>query len=169
MLSTFQLVYQNKIISPVLTTTREYGNWFEDTFDKYTAQLELYLKSKKQGGESVLEWHPGTKIGHWFDTNNVNSGALQSWFILQDSPAMNKIVKLNMAEQRDAIPISVNDEKGRRMLRVYTAGQIQLYIRSTLDKTFNISQYLGVPKQVKVDSLDKIIMPEVKIQKKRLF
>ena len=169
MLSTFQLVYQNKIISPVLTTTREYGNWFEDTFDKYTAQLELYLKSKKQGGESVLEWHPGTKIGHWFDTSNVSSGNLQSWFILKDSPAMDKIVKLNMAEQRDAIPISVNDEKGRRMLRVYTAEQIQLYIRSTLDKTFSISQHLGTPKQIKVNSLDKIIMPEVKIQKKRLF
>ena len=36
-LSTFQLVNKDKVISPVLTTIREYGTWFERTFDEYTS------------------------------------------------------------------------------------------------------------------------------------
>ena len=77
--------------------------------------------------------------------------------------------KLKMAEQRDAIPIAVN--KGQKMLRVYTVDQIQLYIKAVLDKNFNISKYLGTPKQIKVKDtdLDKLIMPKLDMQKRRLF
>jgi hypothetical protein len=63
-LDTFQLVNEDRVISPILTTTRKYGDWFEGTFDEYTSQMELYMKSKKKSGESLLERHPGTRIGH---------------------------------------------------------------------------------------------------------
>ena len=33
MLNTFQLVEKDKVISPILTTTREYGNWMETVYD----------------------------------------------------------------------------------------------------------------------------------------
>ena len=46
-LRTFQLVKNDKVISPILTTIREYGRWFEATFDEYTTASELYMKSKK--------------------------------------------------------------------------------------------------------------------------
>jgi len=170
-LETFQLVNEDRVISPILTTTRKYGDWFENTFDEYTSQMELYLKSRKKTGESLLERHPGTRIGAWFDSTKVNSENYKSWFIMQDCPMFHKLVKLQLAEQQDAVPISVNDKQHRNMIRVYTTNQIELYIKTVLDKNFNISQYIGTPKQIKVRNvdLDKLIMPKVEHKQKRLF
>jgi len=171
MLSTFQLVNQDRVISPILTTTRMYGVWFENVFDKYTALTELYLKAKKKDGEQVLEWHPGTRIGHWFDTNDVDSTDYKSWFIMQESPMMERLVKLKLAEQKDAIPISVNDIKNRRMIRVYTVSQIELYLKNVLDKNFRIADYVSTPKQIKVKDTDmnRLIMPRKVAQRRKLF
>ena len=168
-LQTFQLVKNDEVISPALTTIRQYGYWFEKTFDKYTAEMELYMKSKKKTGESLLEWHPGSRIGAWFDSNQIDSPNLKCWFIMQDSYMMERLVKLKLAEQKDAIPIAVNDEKGRRMLRVYTVEQIQLYIKSIIDKNFNIADYVGTPKQVKIKDSDfgNLIKPKMNIQRQR--
>ncbi len=170
-LSTFQLVYQDKVISPILTTIRMYGDWFEDVFDEYTAQTELYLKSRKKDGTSVLEWHPGTRIGHWFDTKLPRGSEYQSWFILQNSSVMDRLVKLKQAEYKDAIPISANDSDGRRMLRVYTANQIELYIRSNLDKKFEMAKYISESKQIKVkdSEISTLIMPDMQPRRRKLF
>lgn len=169
MLQTFVIVSDNKVISPVLTTTREYGRFLEDTFDSSICRLELYMVSKKSDGETVLESHPGTKIGSWFDKNKFFQNSLQSWFIYQDSTMMDKIRKYKLAEYRDAIPISVNDEKGRRMLRCYTVDQIDLYIRSNIDKLFKLEY--DKPKQIKIRESDfnKMIIPQIKQERKRLF
>ena len=169
MLQTFVLVYNNEIISPLLTTTREYGNWLQSNFDSSICQLELYLTSKKRSGETVLESHPGTRIGAWFDKNKFQSKDLYSWFIYQDSTMMEKLKKYNLAELRDAIPISVNDEQGRRMIRCYTVEQIQLYVKSNIDKSFTVSY--SKPKQIKIRESDfnKMIIPELKKERKRLF
>jgi len=166
MLSTFQLVNNDNVISPVLVTVREYGNWFQDTFDKYTTQVELYMRAKKKTGEIVLEWHPGTKIGAWFDSNKINDPKYKCWFIQQESPAMSKLVKLNLAEQTDIV-----SAKGQKLLRVYTLDQLVLYIRTNIDRNFDINQYLSVPKQVKLKDSDlgTIIMPSIEKKKKRLF
>ena len=84
---------------------------------------------------------------------------------------MDRLVKLKLAEYKDAIPISVNDVDNRRMIRVYTVPQIELYIRNLIDKNFSINEYIGTSKQIKVKDSDfgKLIMPKVNIQKKRLF
>ena len=171
MLSTFQLVNNDNIISPILTTIREYGTWFEKEFDEYTAQQELYMKSKKNSGESVLEWHPGTRIGNWYDTHDLNEDKYKSWLILRTSPMMDRLVKLQLAEYKDAIPIAVNDVKHRQMLRVYTVDQIELYIRNTIDKKFSIAPFIDVPKQIKVKNtdFDKLVMPRVDNKRKKLF
>lgn len=170
-IQTFVLVHKDRVISPILITIREYGTWFESVFDKYTSQMELYMHSVKKDGQSLLEWHPGTRIGNWFDKNKVSSEKLKCWFILQDSTMMEKLRKYKMAEYRDAIPISVNDKKGKRMLRVYTANQIELYIRQQIDKNFKIAEFLQTPKQIKIRDSDfgKLIMPKVESKRKRLF
>ena len=95
-LRTFQLVNNDKVISPIITTIREYGRWFEATFDEYTVASELYMKSKK-GKETVLESHPGTRIGKFFDSKKLSDPGLHSWFILQDSPMMERLVKYQLA------------------------------------------------------------------------
>ena len=46
-LNTFVLVNKDRVISPILTTTREYGNWLEKIFDSSICNLELYMKSLK--------------------------------------------------------------------------------------------------------------------------
>lgn len=169
MLDTFVIVHNNTIISPVLTTTREYGRWLEETFDSSICQLEIYLKSKKKGGESVLEFHPGTRIGDWFSKQSLSNKNLYSWFVYQDSTMMDKLCKYKLAEYKDAIPISVNDEQGRRMLRCYTVEQIELYVKSNIDKSFKLEY--SKPKQVKVRDSDfnKMIIPKIKEQRKALF
>ena len=64
----------------------------------------------------------------------------------------------------------VLDKEHRKMIRVYTVYQLELYLRTILDPQFNIEKYVGVPKQIKVKScdLDKIIMPKIE-QRKKLF
>lgn len=169
MLDTFVIVHNNKIISPVLTTTREYGRYLEELFDQSICQLELYMKSIKEGGERVLEFHPGSRIGHWYDKNKFQQKNLQSWFLYQDSTMMDKICKHKLAEYKDAIPIAVNDEKGRRMLRCYTVDQIELYVKSNIDKSFKIEY--SDPKQIKIRDTDfeKMIIPQIKQGRRRLF
>lgn len=166
-LDTFVLVRKQEIISPKLVTTREYGRWFEETFGSDVAQQELYMKTRK-GDKVVLQSHPGTRIGNFFDKTSVKSSKLKSWFILQDSPMMERLVKYKMAEQRDAIPISVNDEQHRNMIRVYTVQQIEFYIRSVIDKHFAISPYISQSKQVCVNdsNMNKLIIPEMGNHKK---
>lgn len=171
LIDSFVLVNKNEIISPILITIRSYGSWFEKTYDPYTTHMELYMKSKTKEGESVLEYHPGTKIGKYFDSNNFDSPELHSWFIMQDSNIMNRLTKSKLAEQKDAIPISVNDPEKRRMLRVYTKQQIELYLRTLLkDSQFQLP--ITNAKQIKVveSDMDKIIKPEYKkAARKKLF
>ena len=172
-LRTFVFVHNNTVISPALTTIRDYGRWFEDTFDEYTAAAELYMSSVKKNGERVLESHPGTKIGSFFDkTTIVNNSSLISWYVMKDSEPIKKIMKLGMAEARDTIPVSINFDEKRQMIRLYTVDQIEFYIRSTMDTKFLISSYCLPPKQIKVTDagMEKIIFPKLRQKRtKSLF
>ena len=169
-LNTFVLVNKDRVISPVLTTTREYGNWLERVFDSSICNMEIYMKSIKKSGERTLEKHPGTRIGEFFDKISVQDISYKSWYAMQDSAVMDRLVKLNFAERKDAIPISANDIEGRRMIRLYTINQIDLYIKSRIDKSFKIDKYITVPKQVKISDSDmeQLIKPVVN-KRKRLF
>ena len=84
---------------------------------------------------------------------------------------MQRLKHYKMAELRDAIPISVNDEENRRMLRVYTVNQIEAYIKANIDRNFSIDKYLGVAKKVcvKDSDMDKLIKPNVATKKKTVF
>jgi hypothetical protein len=168
-LSTFIIVEGDRTISPVLTTIREYGRWLEENFNEYTCNYELYTKAVK-GGTRVLEYHPGTRIGHYFDSNTFHKNELESWFFYQESQMMDKLRKMKLAEYRDAIPISVNDEEHRRMLRVYTIDQIELYIKSNIDKSFNMTGKYLTPKQIKIRYSDygKMIKPTIQKRKSLL-
>ena len=142
-LNTFVLVNKDRVISPILTTTREYGNWLEKVFDSSICNIELYIKSMKTG-EGALEKHPGTRIGDFFKKMPVQSNLYKSWFAMQDSEVMNRLIKLKLAEYRDAIPISVNDKEGRRMIRLYTTQQIEMYIQMQIDDAFHIDKYINI-------------------------
>lgn len=84
---------------------------------------------------------------------------------------MKRLVKYQLAELRDAIPISVNDAEHRNMIRVFTAAQVELYIRSNIDKKFNIAPYIDISKQVVVkdSDMDKLVRPIIRKHKASLF
>ena len=174
-LNTFVLVNKDRVISPVLTTTREYGEWLgylrrDGKPTEPPCKGHTYQGSTKTG-EQLLEKHPGTRLGEFFKKTSVQSNAYKSWFAMQDSDVMDRLVKLKLAEYKDAIPISVNDIEGRRMIRLYTIMQIELYVQMRIDKSFKIDKYITVPKQVKISDaeLEKLIKPEVDKVRKKLF
>lgn len=162
MLSTFQLVNANTIISPLLITTRDYGVWLEDVFGEYIAKQELYMKSTKTDGRNVLEWHPGTRIGKWFDTNKNTA---RCWYIMKDSPILDRLDKYGLLQAQK--PQSIPGNKDVKALRLYTAEQIELYIKTCIDKTFNIASYISEPKQIKVRDTEMLDVIIPKTSKKR--
>lgn len=167
MLSTFQIVYGKEVVSPPLVTTREYGRWFTEEYDNYTVSQELFMRSKTKDGGTVLENHPGTRIGNFFDTRTFTSDLLHCRYIEQDSSIMEKLIKYGLADKRDTITVSTMP--GKRVLRVYTLAQVELYIQSTLDRGFTFGDKYLIPKQVKVSTLDGLEVPKKKTNKKSLF
>lgn len=162
MLTTFLLVNKNDVISPILTTTQQYGTWLEETFGEYIAKQELYMKSTKSGGQSVLEWHPGTRIGKWFDDHK---GQSQCWYISKDSPIITRLDKYKLVRTKDAVS-KVPGTKDLA-LRLYTVDQIQLYIKSNIDSKFDISKYIEESKQIKVKDTEVFDIITSAVPKKR--
>lgn len=159
---TFVLVHNNRVISPPLTTTREYGRWFEEYFDEYTVSQELYMKSIKADGERVLESHPGTKIGTFFKNTRVSDTKLVSWLINKDNSVIAKIKKQGILE---------NGDIWGDTLKVYTVNQLEFYIRSNIDKTFSIASEVTLPKQIKITDKDMSLLtyPQINQRNKKLF
>ena len=170
-LNTFVLISKDDIVSPQLVTIREYGRWLQEVYDEYVCNYELYLRAKGSG-DTVLQYHPGTKIGQYFDKNTFHDGKYESWFILKESSVINKLKKAGLAELKDTVPSSVTDEKHRQMLRVYTTDQIELYVRTNIDKSFNIRDYIeNYPYQIKLgkEGMQYIIKPTIEKKKSTLF
>ena len=151
----------NKTVSPPLVTIREYGRWFENTFDNSISQLELYMHSKKSSGETVLEKHPGTKIGTFFRNTRVSNDKLVSWIIPPDSKVVDRLVRQGMVERVDA----------RLELKTYTVDQIEFYLRSNVDSSINMATECLMPIQIKVSDGDlaDIQKPALKQRNKKLF
>lgn len=169
-LSTVIFTSGDRAISPPLITVREYARWLETVYDEYTCNYELYLRATVEGTK-VLEFHPGTRIGQYFDNTNFTNNKYDSWYISQESSMMQKLNKLKLAQYKDVAPIRSQEKKGLRLLRLYSADQVELYIRTKIDRDFCISMYLLPPKKIVVRKCDMkdIIRPvEMKSRKSLL-
>ena len=164
-LRTFVLVYEDKVISPSLVTVREYANWMESVFDETICHMHLYLNSKKVNGQVVSEWHPGTRLGSFFDNQNFHKDTLQSWYLSNNSKAMQQLLKHNFAELKDC---SVYHKQS--MLRLYTVEQLELYIKTAIDRSFSLSNKIMDSKQIVLSKSDMttLIRP-MQTKKKMLF
>lgn len=169
-LSTLIFVQGDRVLSPPLVTVREYGKWLESTYDEYTCNYELYLKSNV-AGEKVLEFHPGTRIGKYFDSTSFSTNKYDSWYVYQESQIMEKIVRLKFARYNDIASTLSGDKKGLKLLRLYSTDQIELYVRTKIDRNFQIGDKFLEPKKIVVRKCDlkDIIMPEIKRSRKSLF
>lgn len=157
-LRTFVLVSNNNVLSPALITVREYATWMEKYFDESICHLELYLNSKKNGG-TVSEWHPGTKIGRFFDMQGFKKDELTSWYLPTDSKALPQLIKHGFA--------TINDSRSG-LLRLYTIPQIELYIKTAIDDSFNIANKILPPIQITLSQEDteKLVKPKIKAKRK---
>lgn len=169
-LTTIIFTNGDSVISPPLVTAREYGRWLETVYDEYTCNYELYLRAKF-GSEEVLEKHPGTRIGRYFDNTSFSTGKYGSWYIQQESSMMQKLNKMKLAEYRDIAPVLSGERKGMRLLRLYSVDQIELYVRTKIDKSFRVGDKIMQPKKIALRKSDmkNIIIPEVKQPKKSLL
>lgn len=163
-LDSFVLVQGGEVISPALTTTREYGAWFGSTFDNYTSGQTLYCKAKTKDGQSVLESHPGTRIGKYYDTHSFKSLDLNCWYLKSDGDLIKQLIWYKLADPADCI-----SNKYGRVLRVYTISQIEMYIKDTIDKSFVIGGMVLPSKKVQVSDSAGYIKPKRDIKKRRLF
>ena len=164
-LRTFVLVHDNKVISPMLVTVREYANWLENTFDSSISQMELYLYSKK-GTEAVKEWHPGTKIGRFFDMQHFGKPELNNWYLTSESKGVAQLVKHNFAIIKDCRKVA-----GANRLRLYTVAQIDVYVKTSIDRTFDIGCHLLDPIKIVLseEDMSTILKPAKRETKKKLF
>lgn len=169
-LSTLIFVQGDRVISPPLVTVREYGKWLESMYDEYTCNYELYLKSSVDG-EKVLEFHPGTRIGKYFDSTTFSTNKYDSWYVYQESRIMEKIVRLRFAQYKDIAPTLSGDKKGLKLLRLYSTDQIELYVRTKIDRNFRIVDKFSEPKKIVVRKCDlkHVIMPGIKRPRKSLL
>ncbi len=160
----------DRVISPPLTTVREYGRWLETVYDEYTCNYELYLKATL-GDTKVLEFHPGTRIGQYFDNTQFNSNRYNSWYVYQESAMMVKLNKMNLASYKDIAPILSGSRKGLKLLRLYSVDQIELYVKTKIDKNFRIDKFVTSPKKITVrkSDLSCIVIPEVRRTQKSLL
>ena len=164
-LRTFVLVYEDKTISPCLVSVREYASWMESVFDETICHMHLYLNSKKADGQVVSEWHPGTRLGSFFDNQQFHRPTLQSWYLGSSDKAMKQLIKHKFAEMKDC-----STYHGNSMLRLYTVDQIETYIKTAVDSSFNMADKFMSPKQIVLSAsdMDILIKPTV-IKKKTLF
>ena len=162
-LRTFVLVYENKIISPELVTVRDYASYLESTFNETICHQHLYMNSKKADGNVACEWHPGTRLGNYFDHGRFVGVRFHSWYIPNDGKAMKQLTYHNIAELRDC-----NKYSGKQMLRVYTTDQIQAYIKFNIDGSYTLTTL--EPKQIVLSKSDMEQLIQPKTQPiRRLF
>lgn len=169
-LQTVQLVCQGKPCSEWLVTTREYGRFMMGYFDESICSYLLF-KQESKDGEPLRVYHPGSKLGTYFDTNKFSRQELMSVFVKPASRVFSKLIEYNLANYKDFNTIKVSNYEPQKLLRLYTVDQIELYIKQNIDYNFNVSSVVLNPKQIKIKPSDlmQIIMPSVSNKSNKLF
>ena len=169
-LKTFEVYNKNGKLTEKLTTSRELGRFLQNVYKPEVIIPLLYVNSSKQGAE----YHPGTKIGIFFDTNTFNRKDLHSVYIPVGSETYKQLVSTNLAEKRDISTISNKCGK-TKCIRCFTLEQIQLFIDTFLPSEhptlrLDITKHLGTNKRIKVfgDDYKKFIY-DYNDNKKPLF
>lgn len=169
-LRTFEVYNKSGNITQKLTTARELGRFLQKIYVPEIITPLLYVNSSKQGAE----YHPGTKIGIFFDTNTFNRKDLHSVYIPVGSETYKQLVSTNLAEKRDISTISNKCGK-TKCIRCFTLEQVQLFIDTFLPSEhpvlgLDITKHLGTNKRIKVfgDDYKKFIY-DYNTGKKSLF
>ena len=138
-LRTFSVQNKNGIVTEKLVTSSEFGRWLTNvvTPDVYFPLLFL-------DGKDGPSYHPGTRIGNFFSNakNKFNSRKYYSIYIPTNTETFLNLKKLPVFSNKD---ISTNCKVGgrKRVVRTFTLEQIELFLNSTMNRQFNIKDWLG--------------------------
>lgn len=139
-LDAFDVWYDGDKLTPPLVTARSFGEWCKKVFSEQICRNYLYVGSRKKGSE----YHPGTKIGAYFDSNEFTSSKYNSVYIPTTSEAFHYLIKKHLAAPIDACQARKED-KFNRCLRCFTVPQIRLFVQEMIKDTgldfqhFNVS------------------------------
>lgn len=147
-LNTFQVRCGSRNLTPQLITARSFGNWFRSVFSENLCRKYLYVGSKKKGSE----YHPGSRIGQYFEANCFKLDELNSWYIPKDSEAFSQLVQKKLASLGDVAPVRKNS-KLSGYLRCFTLEQIELFIREVVKDSgieFELGDIATAPRIIRV-------------------
>lgn len=120
----FQVIRNGKPLTGELVTTREFGRWFQEVYSPKVCFQFLYLNNKNIGAQ----YHPGTKIGTYFDNHDFSTQKLISTYIPTDSEVYKYLMKTKLITPADTISIREKNSKVS-YIRCYTVDQIKLYLK----------------------------------------
>ena len=148
-LNTFQVFHNGKELTPELVTARNFGRWFKEVFTEQVCRKWLYVSSSKKGSE----YHPGTKIGIYFDSNTFSSSKYNSWYIPKNSEAFAYLHKRHHAKFEDVSKRKKNKALVE-YLRCFTIPQIELFV-SQITKELGIKEFSISTKLRRVNTVYK--------------
>lgn len=147
-LNSFQVWCRGKELTPQLITARSFGEWCKKVFSEQVCRKYLYVASKKKGSE----YHPGTKIGNYFDNNKFKDSVYNSWYVPKESEAFQYLIKNRLAEYRDICRFR-KEEKFKHCLRCFTVPQIRLFVQEMV-KDFGLDSDNLIDVKVKTFTLN---------------
>lgn len=138
-LRTFSVRNKNGNVTEKLVTSSEFGRWLTNVVTPDVYYPLLFLDGKE--GPS---YHPGTRIGNFFSDakNAFISSKYYSIYIPTDTETFQNLKKLPLFRNKD---ISTNCKIGgkKRVVRTFTLEQVEMFLNSTMNRQFNIKDWLG--------------------------
>lgn len=129
-LKAFRVRYCGRELTPVLVTARSFGEWCQEVFSEQVCRKYLYVASKKKGSE----YHPGTRIGNYFDNNEFNDSVYNSLYLPKSCEVFKYLIGNKLAEYGDVCRYR-KEEKFKDCIRCFTVPQIRLFVQEMIKDT----------------------------------
>ena len=125
-LKTFTISKGNKKVTDRLVTSSEFGRWMMAYFSPNVYQELLFVN-----GKEGPTYHPGTKIGIWFDKqrNSLIPKNHYSIYIPTDTETYARLKEKGIVQPKDT-PTNCKIAGNKKVVRCFTLEQIQLFLDS---------------------------------------
>ena len=125
-LKTFTISKGNKKVTDRLVTSSEFGRWMMAYFSPNVYQELLFVN-----GKEGPTYHPGTKLGIWFDKqgNRFISEKHYSIYIPTDTETYARLKEKGIVQPKDT-STNCKVAGNKKVVRCFTLEQIQLFLDS---------------------------------------
>ena len=125
-LKTFTISKGNRKVTDRLVTSSEFGRWMMAYFSPNVYQQLLFVN-----GKEGPTYHPGTKIGIWFDKqgNSFIKRTHYSIYIPTDTETYARLKEKGIVQPKDT-STNCKVAGNKKVVRCFTLEQIQLFLDS---------------------------------------